>query len=95
MKIEVEVVDLPGAQEAAQAGPDIIMLDNMTPEQVEMTAAEVRKINPKIEIEISGGITPENITGYAEYADTISLGWLTHSAKAANFSMEVEEILTE
>lgn len=92
IKIEVEVTDLPGAQEAARAGPDIIMLDNMTPAQVELTAAEIRKIDPKIKIEISGGITPDNIAEYAKFADVISLGWLTHSAKSADFHLEIEGI---
>ena len=94
-KVEVEVIDMGGAIEAAKAEPDIIMLDNMEPFEVEAVAAEVRKINPDIEIEISGGITPDNITDYAKYADVISLGWLTHSAKAANFSLEIEEILAD
>ena len=92
LKVEVEVTDMGGAIESAKAGPDIIMLDNMEPFEVEAVTKEVRKINPNIEIEISGGITPDNITDYAKFADVISLGWLTHSARASNFSMEIIEV---
>jgi nicotinate-nucleotide pyrophosphorylase (carboxylating) len=92
-EIEVEVIDIEGAEEAAQAGADIIMLDNMTPEQGRKASQAIRDINPEIEIEISGRITPDNITEYADFADRISLGWLTHSARACDFSIEIIEIL--
>jgi nicotinate-nucleotide pyrophosphorylase (carboxylating) len=91
-KVEVEVIDMGGAIEAARAGPDIIMLDNMEPFEVEGIAAEIRKINPNIEVEVSGGINPGNIEQYARHADVISLGWLTHSSKACNFSLEIIEV---
>ena len=90
--MEVEVVDLKGAIEAARAEPNIIMLDNMNPAEVEHAVLKIRKINPDIEIEISGGITPDNIEQYAAHADIISLGWLTHSARACNFSLEIIEV---
>jgi len=88
-KIEVEVTDRKQAISAAKLGADIIMLDNMTPEQVRDISTELRKLRPEIILEISGGITPENIESYAPYADVISLGWLTHSTPAKDFSMEV------
>ncbi len=94
IKVEVEVVDMGGVIEAAKANPDIIMLDNMRPWEVEEVAKEVRKIDPDIEIEISGGITPDNITEYAAHADVISLGWLTHSTKASDLSLEIVEVHT-
>ncbi|MDD4307490.1 MAG: carboxylating nicotinate-nucleotide diphosphorylase [Thermoplasmata archaeon] len=90
-KIEVEVTDLAGAEEAVRAGADIIMLDNMKPAQARKTAARIRELNRKIVIEISGGITPKNIHRYAEFADVISLGWLTHSVKAIDYSLEIVE----
>ena len=90
-KIEIEVTDRDQAMEAAKLGADIIMLDNMTPEQVKELSQELKALRPEIMLEISGGITPENIEGYAPYADVISLGWLTHSAPAKDFSMEVIE----
>jgi nicotinate-nucleotide pyrophosphorylase (carboxylating) len=92
IKVEIEVTDIAGAEEAARGGADIIMLDNMKPAQARKAAARIRKINSKIVIEISGGITPKNIHRYAEFADVISLGWLTHSVKAVDFSLEIVKI---
>lgn len=88
-KIEVEVTDRDSAIKAAELGADIIMLDNMTPDQVCDISTELRNLRPEIILEISGGITPDNIELYAPYADVISLGWLTHSTPAKDFSMEV------
>ena len=92
IKVEVEVTDLAGAEEAARAGADIIMLDNMASAQAREAAIRIREIGPKITIEISGGITPDNILEYAEFADVISLGWLTHSVKAIDFSLEIIDL---
>ena len=86
--IEVEVVDVAGAKEAAQEKADIILLDNMEPYKAKSIAEIIRKIHPEATIEISGGINPDNIARYADFADVISLGWLTHSVKAVDFSME-------
>ncbi len=90
--VEVEVVDIAGAEEAARSAADIIMLDNMPPEMAREAAASIRKINPKAIVEVSGGIKPDNILRYAEFADVISLGWLTHSVKAIDFSLEIVKI---
>lgn len=87
-KIEVEVTNEEEAMEAARANADIIMLDNMDPETGARVAKRIRE-TCKASIEASGGITPDNIEGYAEYADTISLGWLTHSYRSMDFSLEV------
>jgi len=91
-KVEIEAEKIEQAEEAAHAGADILLLDNMTPEQVAETVKRVKGINDKILIEISGGIRPENIAAYAPYADIISMGYLTHSAPAADFSMKVEKL---
>lgn len=88
-KIEVEVKTRDEALQAAELGADIIMLDNMMPEQVRLISSELKKQRPELILEISGGITPENIEKYAPYADVISLGWLTHSAPAKDFSLDV------
>lgn len=87
--IEIEAETLKNAEIAAAEGADIIMLDNMTPEQAEVAYKSLKSINNKVKVEISGGITPDNIGDYAKYADMISLGYLTHSAKAADFSMKI------
>jgi len=87
IRIEVEVEDLAGAKEALAAGADIILLDNMLPGQ--MTEV-VQLVNGKIKVEASGGITLDRIKEVAETGvDFISVGALTHSASAADFSLEV------
>ncbi|NIP34662.1 MAG: carboxylating nicotinate-nucleotide diphosphorylase [Thermoplasmata archaeon] len=88
-KVEIEAQCESEAVEAARSGADIIMLDNMGPEDAKEAANAVRAIDPDITIEISGGITPENCVDYAAIADVISLGWLTHSVKSIDFSLNV------
>jgi len=88
MKVEVEVTSVAEAKEAAEARPDIIMLDNMSPE--EMYRA-VSHIPDGIMVEASGGINLENVRAVAETGvDIISLGALTHSAEALDISLEIE-----
>ncbi len=85
-KIEIEVEDLDMVREAVEAGADIIMLDNMTLE--EMREA-VRIIGGRAETECSGNVTRENIAGLAEIGvDYISSGALTHSAPILDISMK-------
>jgi nicotinate-nucleotide pyrophosphorylase (carboxylating) len=87
LKIEVEVEDLAGAEEALQAGADIILLDNMTISQVKKV---VQVINGRVMLEASGGITLDTVEDIAKTGvDSISIGALTHSASAANFSLEI------
>lgn len=91
-KIEVEVKTFEEALGASQLGVDIIMLDNMSPEEVKRTLNALREKNlrDRILIEISGNITEENILEYAELEpDVISLGFLTHSVKAVDMSLEI------
>lgn len=85
-KIEVEVENLDMVREAAEAGADIIMLDNMTPEM--MTEAVVI-IAGRAETECSGNVTKENIQKYIETGiDYISSGALTHSAPIMDISLK-------
>jgi nicotinate-nucleotide pyrophosphorylase (carboxylating) len=75
---------------AAKAGADIIMLDNMSTEQIQktITALKHEGLRDKVEIELSGGIDEETIKRYAALgADVISLGALTHSVR--NFSVNL------
>ncbi len=90
-KIEIEVETAEEAEEAARSGVDVVLMDNMTPEQVMEAAKRVKGVDEKIMIEISGGIKPETIAAYAPYADIISAGYITHSAPATDFSMEIEK----
>ncbi|MDD1769296.1 MAG: carboxylating nicotinate-nucleotide diphosphorylase [Methanomassiliicoccales archaeon] len=91
-KIEVEVETIEQAVEAAKAGADIIMLDNMSPEKVEVASLAVKKLNDRLLVEVSGGLTLENVHKFAKHADILSLGWITHSAKAISFSLEITSI---
>jgi nicotinate-nucleotide pyrophosphorylase (carboxylating) len=90
MNVEVEVTDIDQARSAIDAGADILLLDNMTPEQIE----KIIEIVPDgIKTEASGGITPLNCKAYAETGvDTISMGYITHSVKSADFSLEFEHL---
>ena len=90
-KVEVEVESIETAERAAAAGADIIMLDNMSPEEVRKGYLLIKNDHPHITIEVSGGITPENIMEYAKYADVISLGFLTHSYRSIDFSLELKD----
>jgi nicotinate-nucleotide pyrophosphorylase (carboxylating) len=84
-KIEVETESLEEVSEALEAGAEIIMLDNMSPSLIQQAVA---LINKTAIIEISGGIRLDNIVEYAlPGVDVISVGALTHSAPAADFSM--------
>ena len=87
--IEVEVENEQDTTIVARMNVDVIMLDNFDPKTAEMLAKKIREINPNIIIEISGGITPDNIVEYAFFADRISLGYLTHSVKNIDFSLEI------
>ena len=87
LKVEVEVEDLEGVEEAFKAGADIILLDNMPPDQIKKA---VELLKGKIMIEASGGITLDTIADVAKTGvDLISVGALTHSARAADFSLEI------
>ena len=90
--VEVEVESLEDALKAAKAGADVIMLDNMTPEQITevLEALKHEGFRDKVKIEVSGGITEENIQDYAKLdIDVISLGALTHSVKNFDVSLEI------
>ncbi len=87
--IEVEVETLRDAVLAAKMKVDVIMLDNFNPKDAKIAAEKIREIDNSILIEISGGITSENIVEYADFADRISLGYLTHSIKNIDYSLEI------
>ena len=85
-KIEVEAENMDMVKEAVEAGADIIMLDNMTPEVMEEAVAW---IDHRAEIEISGNITKENIEKIKELGvDYVSSGALTHSAPILDISLK-------
>ena len=87
--IEVEVETEDDAMVAAKMNVDIIMLDNFDPVSGKLVAEKIRLINPRVLLEVSGGITLKNISKFAVFADRISLGYLTHSVKSKDFSLEI------
>jgi len=90
MKIEVEVENLVGVNEALKAGADIIMLDNMDPADVQEA---VKIVNRRALVEVSGGISEDNVVEYAKAGvDLISVGALTHSVKALDISLDIQKI---
>ena len=91
-KIEVEVEDFDTMVEAAKAGADIIMLDNMTPKQVKeaIKILEEKNLRDRVILELSGGINKTNIAEYASLgADVISSGALTHSFRSIDLSLDI------
>ena len=87
-KIEVETENLADVKAALAAGADVIMLDNMSPS---MIAEAVKLVDHKAVIEVSGGVRLETVADFAlAGVDVISVGALTHSAKAADLSMILE-----
>ncbi|MBI2832598.1 MAG: carboxylating nicotinate-nucleotide diphosphorylase [Chloroflexi bacterium] len=88
LKVEAEVTSAKEALDAVEAGADIIMLDNMSLEEMRRA---VSMIKGKAKIEASGGVTLDNVRAVAETGvDFISVGALTHSPKALDISLEVE-----
>ncbi len=94
--VQVEVRTTAELDEALAGGAESILLDNMTPAEVKEAVERIRKESfarggPAVSIEASGGIVLENIRAYAEAGvDFISVGALTHSARAADISMRIE-----
>jgi len=87
VKIEVEAETLEQVREAVESGADVIMLDNMTLD--EMREA-VNLVCGKVIIEASGGVTPDMVASVAATGvDVISLGWITHSAQSLDISLEL------
>lgn len=91
-KIEIEVENVDDAVIAASNGADIVMFDNMSPMEASKTLDVLndKNLRDNILIELSGGITEENILDYANLdVDVISLGALTHSTYSLNFSLDM------
>jgi nicotinate-nucleotide pyrophosphorylase (carboxylating) len=88
IKIEVEVSDLSGVHEALESGVDVIMLDNM---DIAHIRESVSVIQNRAIVEVSGGIALKHLADLAETGvDLISVGALTHSARAVDLSMRIQ-----
>ncbi len=87
LRIECEVTNLDELAQALAAGAEVVLLDNMTPEQVKEAAA--RAHDAGVMVEVSGGVTLATLRAYAEAgADLISVGALTHSAPAVDIGLD-------
>jgi nicotinate-nucleotide pyrophosphorylase (carboxylating) len=90
-KIEVEVTNWAQLREAIEAGAEIVLLDNQSPEEAAKLVKMARDMNPNVLIEASGGMDLDRVRSYAEAGvDLISVGRLTHSARAVDISFKIQ-----
>lgn len=88
VKIEIEVDTLDQLEEVLAEGADIVLLDNMSPDQLR---AAVAKTEGRATLEASGNVTVKTVRAIAETGvDVISSGWITHSAPNLDIGMELE-----
>ena len=90
-KIEVEVTNVEDALKAAKVGADIVMFDNFSPKQAKEASQALKKAGfGSVLLEVSGGITGDNLLQYAKAnVDIISMGEITNSVKALDISLEI------
>lgn len=90
-KIEVEITNWAQLREAIEAGAEIVMLDNQTPDEAAKLVEMARNMDPKVLIEASGGMDLDRVRSFAEAGvDLISVGRLTHSARAVDISFKIQ-----
>jgi nicotinate-nucleotide pyrophosphorylase (carboxylating) len=90
-KIEVEITNWAQLREAINAGAEIVMLDNQTPDEAGKLVQMARDLNPSVIIEASGGMDLDRVRSFAEAGvDLISVGRLTHSARAVDISFKIQ-----
>lgn len=88
--IEIEVRSLEELDQVLQRGAESILLDNMAPEQVKQAVEHVKASGRSVPLEASGGVVLENVRAYAETGvNFISVGALTHSARAVDLSLRI------
>lgn len=89
ISIEVEVDTLQQLQDVLSATPDIVLLDNMSPDQLIAAVALRNQLAPQVQLEASGGVTLETVAGIARTGiERISVGALTHSAIALDIGFD-------
>ena len=92
-KIEVEIMNWAQLREAIEAGAEIILLDNQTPEEAAKLTQMARDMNPHVLIEVSGGMDLDRVRSFADAGvDLISVGRLTHSARAVDISFKIQAV---
>jgi nicotinate-nucleotide pyrophosphorylase (carboxylating) len=92
-KIEVEITNWAQLREAIEAGADIILLDNQTPEEAAKLVEMSHSMNRNVLTEASGGMDLDRVRSFAEAGvDLISVGRLTHSARAVDISFKIQTL---
>jgi nicotinate-nucleotide pyrophosphorylase (carboxylating) len=87
LKVEIELTSVEQVEEAVAGGADVLLLDNMDNAQV---AEAVRRVRGRVPVEVSGGVTLERLPKLAALGvDFVSMGSLTHSARAMDLSLEL------
>lgn len=90
LKVEVECQNQAEAEEAIQAGANIVMLDNFKPELLKTAAKALKQKYQHVIVEASGGITAENVVEYcSDDVDVISMGSLTQGVPFVDFSLKI------
>jgi len=93
LRVAVEVDDLVQLDEALEAGAEVIMLDNFQPRDITEAVRRIRERSPRTVIEASGGVTLDRMREISKTGvDVISIGALTHSARAIDFSCEIRPV---
>ena len=89
MLVEVEIDSLDQLDAVLAAGPDIVLLDNMTPDKLQAAVARRNELAPNIELEASGGVSLETVREIAHTGvERISVGGLTHSARSLDIGLD-------
>ena len=93
-KVVIEVDSIEDAIKAVESGVDVVMLDNMSAEEAAKAVEALRRLGlrDKVVVEVSGGITPENVVEFVSAGvDVISSGYITHSAPALDLSLRIRK----
>ena len=94
LRVEVEVETLGDLEEALEAGAEIVLLDNFATRDIAEAVKRVRDQTPRTLLEVSGGVTLDRMRELAKTGvDIISVGALTHSARAVDLSMEARPVI--
>ncbi|XP_054150652.1 LOW QUALITY PROTEIN: nicotinate-nucleotide pyrophosphorylase [carboxylating] [Melozone crissalis] len=89
-KLGVECASAEQALQAAEAGADLVLLDNLSPEALQAAAARVKAAHPRVLVEASGGIGLESLARFlGPHVDVVSMGCLTHGAPSLDFALKV------
>ncbi len=93
--VEVECDRLAQVEEAVSAGASMVLLDNMTPDEIRACVALVRSTAPHMVVEVSGGVTLENVRAFADAGpDVISTSVITQSAPALDIAFDIASDVT-